>query len=93
MVVSRSSDHVCWRIIMAYSMMMFGNSLLESVAFMYLRITLAQYLAFNNCITLCSIDFVTEVVFGAKKMRPMAVNRSTCKGTGRLLRINANLQL
>ena len=44
----------------------FGDSLLDSMTLMYLRITFAQYLVFNDYITPWFIGCVTEVVFGGK---------------------------
>ena len=41
-------DNDCLSIIIASSIVIFGNSLLESIALMYLKVNLVQYLAFKD---------------------------------------------
>lgn len=59
MVISGSVDHHCSSIITASSIVMLGNSFLQSIALMYLWVISVRYLAFNNSITPWSIGFVT----------------------------------
>ena len=73
MVISSSVDHDCSSIIIASSIVMFANSLSESIALICFRITLVWYLAFNDRITPWSIVCVTEVVFSNEKMRSIAL--------------------
>ena len=73
MVISSSVDHDCSSIIIASSIVMFANSLSESIALIYFRITLVWYLSFNDRITPWSIVCVTEVVFGNEKIRSVAL--------------------
>ena len=88
-----SVDHDCSSRIMAFSMVIFGNSLLESRALMYLRIALSRYFDFNDRITPWYKGCVTEVVFGGKTLRSMAVNPGTEHGCAeQLSTINATLQ-
>ena len=58
-------------------MVMFGNSLLKSIALIYLRINLVRCLALNDCITPWTTGYVTEVVFGGKKIKSMPINPGT----------------
>ena len=69
--VSSSVDHDCLSIMMASSTVMFGNSLLELIVLIYLWIILAWCLGFNDFRTPW---FITEVVFGGKKIRSMAMS-------------------
>ena len=73
MVISSSVDHDSSSIIIASSIVMFANSLLELIALIYFRITLVWHLAFNDRITRWPIVCVTEVVFGNEKMRSIAL--------------------
>ena len=87
--MSDSVDNDCLSIIIASSIVIFGNSLLESIALMYLKVNLVQYLAFKDRIARWSISCVTEVVFGDKKMRNITVNPGICGCAGELSTINA----
>ena len=79
MIISGSVEHACTSIIIASSILM------------YLGITLAEYLAFNNCVTSWSISCVTEVVLGGKKMISVLINAGTSVWAGQLLTMNATL--
>ena len=92
MVVSDNVNHDCSSIIKASSMVIFGNSLLESLTLIYLWITLARYLAFIDRITPWSIGCFREVVFEDKKMRSMAVNLGKYGCAGQLSTINSILR-
>lgn len=88
-----SVNHSRSNIIMASSMVMFGNSMLESIALKYLQVALAQNFAFNDRITPWSMGCVTKVLFGGKTMRSIAINPGICRCTGQLSTINAILRL
>lgn len=59
MVISGSVDHHYSSITIASSIVMFGNSLSQSKALMYLWIISVRYLTFNDSITPSSIGCVT----------------------------------
>ena len=52
MVIPGSANHDCLTITIASSIVMFDNSLSESIALVYLRVTLVRYLAFTDRIHL-----------------------------------------
>lgn len=91
--MSGSVDHDGSSIIVSIRIIViFGNSLLESIALMLLQITLAWYVAFDNHVTPWSTDCVIEVVFGDKRVRYMTINPGTCWLAGQLSTINATFQ-
>ena len=91
-VVSGNADHDCSSMAITSSIVIFDNSLLDSQALMYLQITFARYVVFNDRIIPLSIGCATEVVFGGKKMRSTAVKSGTCGWAGQLSTIDATLR-
>ena len=86
--MSANADYDCSSMVTASSMIIFGNSLLDSMALMHLPIIFAWYSAFNDCINPWSIGCVTEIVFGSIKSKS-----GTCWWAGQLSTINPTLQL